>query len=168
MHIYNRCVEGVEIYFLIYSLFYTLPHAIWISTRVGDYHMTLTIAVRTYAGTSRRRTHDIIKNKEQNSSVFIAFVVRTGFEPVCGVLFYYQLPTAVIQILASTNSATRLYCSLKTIPTRWTRKWGDVVSTYIGGAAKAFIRKAHTVIFCRVIKLPIRLRYLASRYRYRA
>jgi len=26
----------------------------------------------------------------------------------------------------------------------WTRKWGDVVSTYIGGAAKAFIRKAHT------------------------
>jgi hypothetical protein len=64
MRIYDRCVEGVEIYFLIYSLFYTLPHAIWISTRVGDYHMTTTIAVRTYAGTPRRRTHDIIKNKE--------------------------------------------------------------------------------------------------------
>lgn len=72
MRIYNRCVEGVEIYFLIYSLFYTLPHVIWISTRVGDYHITTTIAVRTYAGTSQRRTHDIIKNKEQNSSVFTA------------------------------------------------------------------------------------------------
>ena len=82
MHIYNRCVEGVEIYFLIYSFFYTLPYAIWISTCVGDYYMTTTIAVRTYAGTSRRRTHDIIKNKEQNSSVFIALAVRTGIEPV--------------------------------------------------------------------------------------